>query len=117
LRVVNSMHERKALMADLADAFIALPGGFGTLDEMAEIFTWAQLSLHTKPCGLLNVCGYYDPLISFFDRMHQEGFVDEEHRNMVVVEENPAAMLQRFETYQPPHTDKAALALHQSALK
>ena len=117
LRVVNSMHERKALMADLADAFIALPGGFGTLDEMAEIFTWAQLGLHAKPCGLLNICGYYTPLTAFFDHMHQEGFVDAEHRNMVVVEETPAAMLQRFETYQPPQTDKAVLALKQSALK
>lgn len=115
LRVVDSMHERKALMAELADAFIALPGGLGTLEEMAEILTWAQLGLHNKPCGLLNICGYYTPLVSFFDHMTQEEFVDTEHRGMIIVEEDPLALLARFETYQPPHGDKAVWALEKSA--
>ena len=80
LRVVTSMHERKAMMADLADAFIALPGGWGTLDEMFEILTWAQLGLHHKPCGLLNVQGYFDPLLSFLDHTMEQGFVRRDTR-------------------------------------
>src|SRR5690242_19117334 len=83
LRVVTSMHQRKALMADLADAFIALPGGWGTLDEMFEILTWAQLGLHRKPCGLLNVFGYFDRLLAFLDHTMEEGFVRREYGSLL----------------------------------
>src|SRR5512142_817811 len=80
LHVVGSMHERKAKMAELSHAFVALPGGMGTLEELAEILTWAQLGLHQKPCGLLDVAGYYQPLVGFFDRAVAEGFLKPEHR-------------------------------------
>ncbi|MBF0288849.1 MAG: TIGR00730 family Rossman fold protein [SAR324 cluster bacterium] len=96
LRVVNSMHERKALMAELADAFIALPGGLGTLDELFEILTWAQLGLHQKPCGLLNIHQYYDKLISFLDHMVSEEYVKGLHRSMLLVETEPQKLLERF---------------------
>ena len=85
LRVVSSMHERKAAMADLADAFIALPGGWGTWEELFEVVTWAQLGLHQKPCGLLNVQGYFDPLLAFVAHAVEEGFVRREHARMLVV--------------------------------
>ena len=85
LRVVATMHERKALMADLSDAFVALPGGLGTLDEFFEILTWAQLGLHAKPCALLNVNGYYDPLLAFLDKATRTGLVARDHREMIVV--------------------------------
>ena len=104
--VVRSMHERKAKMADLADAFVALPGGMGTLEETAEILTWAQLGLHAKPCGLLDVNGYYAPLIAFFDRAVQDGFLRPEHRAMVLVEREPAALLDRLAAYRPPAVEK-----------
>ncbi|MBN1873923.1 MAG: TIGR00730 family Rossman fold protein [Anaerolineae bacterium] len=107
LRVVDSMHERKALMAELADGFIALPGGFGTFEEFFEVITWAQLSLHLKPCGLLNVCGYYDALITFLDHAVQEHFVQSTQRAMVLVDHDPAALLEQFVTYQAPQIDKA----------
>jgi TIGR00730 family protein len=106
LRIVESMHERKALMAELADGFIALPGGIGTLEEFFEIWTWAQLGMHDKPCGLLNVAGYFDPLLEFLDRAVSEKFVREVHRKMVVVESDPAALLARFEAYEPPRVVK-----------
>lgn len=106
LRVVGSMHERKALMADLADGFIALPGGWGTLDEFCEILTWAQLGLHSKPCGLLNVSGYYDSFLQFFDTATTEGFVQPQHRTLVLAETDPARLLDRMATYQPPPTVK-----------
>ncbi len=106
LRIVNSMHERKALMAELADGFIALPGGIGTLEEFFEMWTWAQLGMHRKPCGLLNAAGYYDSLLSFLDRSVEEKFVRQVHREMVIVEENPAALLDRFEAYEAPHVVK-----------
>jgi uncharacterized protein (TIGR00730 family) len=115
LRVVESMHERKAHMAELADAFIALPGGLGTLDELAEILTWAQLGLHSKPSGLLNVCDYYSPLAVFFDHMVSQQFVDEDHRRMIMIEKDPKVLLERFATYQPPTGDKAARALEKSS--
>jgi uncharacterized protein (TIGR00730 family) len=102
LHVVGSMHERKARMAELADAFLALPGGMGTLDELAEIVTWAQLGVHAKPIGLLDVRGYFQPLMSFFDRAEQEGFLRPEHRRLVTLEEDPARMLERFERWEPP---------------
>jgi uncharacterized protein (TIGR00730 family) len=102
LRIVGSMHERKALMADLSDAFVALPGGAGTLDEFAEIFTWAQLGIHKKPFGILNIAGYFDPLISFFDKMVQERFMKPEHRSMLIVEKDPLALLDRLQSYHAP---------------
>jgi uncharacterized protein (TIGR00730 family) len=106
LRIVESMHQRKALMAELADGFIALPGGIGTLEEFFEIWTWAQLGMHDKPCGLLNVAGYFDPLLEFLDRAVAEKFVREVHRKMVIVESDPVALLSRFEAYEPPRVVK-----------
>jgi uncharacterized protein (TIGR00730 family) len=106
LRVVGSMHERKALMADLAEAFIALPGGLGTLEEFFEVWTWAQLGEHTKPLGMLNVAGYYDPLLGFFDHLVQERFIHPEHRAMVLVEEDAGVLLSGFASYQPPTVSK-----------
>lgn len=106
LRVVASMHERKALMSELSDGFIALPGGSGTLEEFFEVQTWAQLGEHRKPCGLLNVGGYYDPLLVVFDHMVAKGFLSEEHRAMVLVENEPGPLLDAFARYQPPKTFK-----------
>ena len=100
LRVVASMHERKALMADLGDAFVALPGGFGTLDELFEAVTWAQLGLHAKPIGLLNVAGYFDFLLRFADRSSADGFVRPEHRALLVVETEPDALLAALEAFE-----------------
>ena len=111
LRVVSSMHERKALMVELSDGFIALPGGLGTFEELLEVLTWAQLSIHHKPCGLLNVCGYYTKLVGFLDHAVAEQFLQSQHRSMLVMDESPAALLDRFEAYQPPVADKAAWAL------
>ncbi len=111
LRVVSSMHERKALMADLSDGFIALPGGLGTIEEFFEVVTWAQLGIHPKPCGLLNVRGYYDKLMDFLDHTVSEKFVEAEHHSMILVDENPEHLLQKFETYQPPTVDKAQWVL------
>jgi len=111
LRVVGSMHERKALMAELADGFIALPGGLGTLEEFFEVWTWAQLGLHQKPCGLLNICDYYSPLITFLDHLVTQRFLAAAHRSMVMVEEHPEALLEQFDQYRAPIVDKAAWAL------
>lgn len=101
LHVVGSMHERKAKMAELAQGFVALPGGMGTLEELAEILTWAQLGLHARPVGLLDVAGYYAPLVSFLDRAVQEGFVRPEHRRLLTVAGDPTALLDRFDAWQP----------------
>lgn len=106
LRVVDSMHERKALMAELADGFIALPGGIGTLEEFFETWTWGQLGMHSKPCGLLNIAGYFDPLLEFLDRAVEEKFVRDVHRGMVIVESDAAELLRRFEEYVPPRVVK-----------
>lgn len=106
LHVVGSMHERKALMAELADGFIALPGGNGTLEEFFEVLTWAQLGEHRKPCGLLNVDGYYDPLLAVFDHMVDKGFLSKEHRSIVQVETDPEDMLHALYRYTPPDTVK-----------
>jgi uncharacterized protein (TIGR00730 family) len=106
LRIVESMHERKALMAELADGFVALPGGIGTLEEFFEIWTWGQLGMHTKPCGLLNVSGYFDPLLQFLDHAVAEKFVRDVHRSMVVVESEPKQLLAKFEAYDPPRVVK-----------
>jgi uncharacterized protein (TIGR00730 family) len=96
LRVVESMHERKAEMAALADAFIALPGGFGTFEEFCEAVTWTQLGLHQKRCGLLNVAGFYDPLLALFDRAVADGFLKRENRAIVAAEADPALLLDRL---------------------
>jgi len=102
LILVDSMHERKAKMAALADGFIALPGGPGTLEEFFEIFTWAQLGLHRKPCGLLNVNGYYDPLLSMFEAMVREGFMKPEYGAIMVADTSPEEILERFAGYEAP---------------
>jgi len=106
LRVVASMHERKAMMADLADGFIALPGGWGTLEEFFEVLTWGQLGLHQKPCGLLNVRGYFDGLLAFIDHSISERFVRPENRSMVLVADAPGALLDRFAGYVPQAVEK-----------
>lgn len=102
LIVTQTMHERKQRMADLADGFIALPGGFGTFEEFCEIVTWAQLGMHRKPCALLNVMGYYDALIGLFDHALREGFLRTEHRPLALVAANPADALARMEAWQAP---------------
>ncbi len=101
LHEVDSMHERKALMADLADGFIALPGGYGTFDELFEIITWAQIGLHTKPIGLLDVMGYFTPLLALITHAATEGFIPPMHANIVIHEESPAVLLDRLAVYQP----------------
>jgi uncharacterized protein (TIGR00730 family) len=106
LKVVHSMHERKALMAELADAFVAVPGGIGTLEELIEIYTWSQLGIHDKPCGVLNVRGYYDDLAAFLDHAVQEGFLRAEHRAVLTVAEDPAALLDAFAAFTPPRIGK-----------
>jgi uncharacterized protein (TIGR00730 family) len=102
LHITQSMHDRKMLMAELSDGFIALPGGIGTLEELFEIWTWAQLGFHNKPCGLLNVEGYYDSLIQFLDHVLAEQFVKPHHHALLIVEKNPDALLDRYLNYQPP---------------
>ena len=106
LRVVQTMHERKALMAELADGFIALPGGFGTFDEMFEILTWAQLGLHAKPCGFLNVNGFYDPLLAFLDHAVAEKFLRASHRSLIIVEPEIGALLDRMKRHRTPPQPK-----------
>lgn len=106
LDLVGSMHERKARMAERAGAFTALPGGFGTLDELFEILTWAQLGLHRKPIGLLNVDGYYDGLLAFLDHATGERLIRAEHRAMLIVESDPARLLDRLGSYEPPAVEK-----------
>src|SRR5882672_2504222 len=97
LRIVQSMHERKAMMAELSDGFVALPGGIGTMEEFFEVLSWSQLGLHEKPCGLLNVAGYYDPLMEFLDRAVAQDFIKPKHRALLFVESSPAILLDRFE--------------------
>jgi uncharacterized protein (TIGR00730 family) len=106
LRIVHSMHERKAMMADLSDGFIAMPGGFGTFEEFCEIITWAQLGLHEKPCGVLNVEGYYDPLLGLFDRALADGFVSPSNRRIVQEETDPDRLLGLLANYHSPHVQK-----------
>ena len=106
IRIVDTMHERKAIMAELADAFIAMPGGFGTLEETVEVLTWAQLGLHEKPIGLLNIDGYYSHLNQFFDHMIAEGFLNGAYKDMLLVEDNPNALLNSLSTYKMPDIDK-----------
>ena len=106
LRVVGSMHERKALMAELADGFIALPGGLGTFEELFEVWTWAQLGYHRKPCALLNAGGFYDKLTDFLDDVVERGFVKPIHRAMLIVESEPAALIEAIRAYESPNVDK-----------
>jgi uncharacterized protein (TIGR00730 family) len=106
LHVVASMHERKAKMAELSDAFVALPGGMGTLDEMCEMLTWGQLGLHCKPCGFLDVAGYFQPLLAFFDHAVEHRFVKPEHRAMFIVDDDPHRMLDRLSTFEAPPAEK-----------
>ena len=106
LRVVGSMHERKALMVELADGFIALPGGYGTLEEFSEVVTWAQLGLHRKPCGLLDVDGYFDPLLALFDGAEAAGFLRPENRALVLVANDPETLLDLLASYKPVSVPK-----------
>jgi uncharacterized protein (TIGR00730 family) len=101
LRVVGSMHERKALMADLADGFVALPGGLGTVEELFEVYTWAQLGLHRKPCALLDVEGYYEGIARFLGHAVEERFLREDHRAMLIVEREPRTLLERLRRFEP----------------
>lgn len=106
LHIVNSMHERKALMAENADGFIALPGGFGTFEELCEIITWAQLGFHSKPCALLNIGGFYENLIAAFDFATQEKFIREEHRKLVLIESEIEKLYELMKSYRPPIIEK-----------
>lgn len=106
LRVVSSMHERKATMADLSAGFVAMPGGWGTLEELFEVLTWAQLGLHRKPCGLLNVDGYFDPLLAFLAHARDEGFVRPEYERMLPTAAGAADLLDLFASYAPPAVGK-----------
>lgn len=106
LHEVRSMHERKAMMADRSDAFLALPGGAGMLEETFEAWTWAQLGHHSKPVGLLNVDGFFDALLAFLDHQCRERFIRREHRDMLLVESDPGRLLERFAGYRPPVVEK-----------
>ena len=113
LQIVDSMHERKAAMADQADAFIALPGGMGTLEELFEILTWAQLGFHHKPVGLLNVNGYYDHLVAFLAHSVDKGLLKPEHRELLLVDDNADALLERFVDWKSPPLEAWLAASHQ----
>jgi uncharacterized protein (TIGR00730 family) len=106
LRIVGSMHERKAAMADLSDGFIALPGGLGTLEEFCEVLTWGQLGIHRKPCGLLNIDNYYDKLLEFLDHGVEQGFIKPAHRGLTIVEADIPALLKRFDDFRSGGTSK-----------
>ncbi len=106
LHIVDSMHQRKAMMADRSDGFVALPGGLGTFEEILEIITWAQLGIHRKPCGFLNVAGYYDKLIAFLDHAVEEQLFKPEHRAMILVESESTRMLERMRAYTPTYVEK-----------
>jgi uncharacterized protein (TIGR00730 family) len=105
-RIVKTMHERKALMAELSDAFIALPGGYGTFEEFFEVLAWSQLGWHQKPFGLLNIAGFYDHLIAFLNHTTDEGFIRPKHRELVIVENGAEKILQRLKAFQPPNEVK-----------
>ena len=106
LHIVRNMHERKALMAELSDGFIAMPGGIGTLEELFEMFTWLQLGFHEKPLGLLNIDGFFDTLILFLKQTVQKKFLHEKHLKMLIIESDPDRLLQRFKDFKPQHLDK-----------
>jgi uncharacterized protein (TIGR00730 family) len=101
LIVVGSMHQRKSQMADMSDAFVALPGGLGALEQFFEIVTWAQLGFHAKPCGMLNVAGYFDSLDAFLDHAVREGFVSEQHREMILLDDDPARLVAKLREHEP----------------
>jgi uncharacterized protein (TIGR00730 family) len=106
LHIVPTMHERKKMMYDLSDGFIALPGGMGTIEEVFEILTWAQLGLHRKPCGIINICGYFDRLLEFLDCSVDQLFVKRQHREMVLVSDEPDGLFAQFEKYKAPIIEK-----------
>ena len=106
LRIVDSMHERKAVMSDLSEGFLALPGGFGTLEEFCEVVTWSQLGVQSKPCGLLNVEGYYGPLLELFDHAVREGFLRLENRQLVLDDSDPLRLLEKMEDFRPQAVSK-----------
>jgi uncharacterized protein (TIGR00730 family) len=106
LHIVETMHERKAMMASLSDAFVALPSGLGTLEEIFEVWTWAQLGIHRKPLGFLDANGFYAPLLSFLDRTVDAGFIRAQHRSMAIVDVDPASLLRRMSEYEPPVVEK-----------
>lgn len=106
LHIVRSMHERKALMADLSDAFIALPGGFGTFEEFFEVVTWSQLGLHLKPCGIINVLEYYTPLLEMLDHAVEQGFLKPQNRELILSRNTPKDLLQALEEWRPVHVEK-----------
>lgn len=108
LHVVDSMHERKARMSDLADGFVALPGGYGTLEEFAEVLTWSQLGLQVKPCGLLDVAGFFQPLLRFVEHAVAEGFVVPEHRKLILLRQSPRELLPAMDKWEPPSVEKWA---------
>lgn len=103
LKVVKDMHERKSAMAENADCFIALPGGAGTLEEIFEVWTWAQLGFHGKACAFYNVCGYFDPLLAFFEKMVAEGFMKQSYYDMLVISDSPEVLIDSILSYVPPH--------------
>lgn len=106
LHVVNTMHERKAKMAEMAEGFIALPGGAGTLEEWFEVFTWSQLGYHAKPCGLLNVNNFFDPLIAMLDHTIKEGFMNEDYREMIIISSDPKELLEKMDSCTPSYAVK-----------
>ncbi len=110
LRVVDSMHKRKALMEEISDAFIAMPGGFGTLDELCEIVTWAQLGIHSKPCGVLNVREYFNPFFEMVDNFNREGFIHENDQDLIVKSNCPEEIIRKIKMYKAPVRDKVKWA-------
>lgn len=108
LKIVQTMHERKAQMSELSDGFIAMPGGFGTLEELFEVITWAQLGIHKKPFGLFNVAGYYDKLIEFMDYQVEQGFVPQRHREMIIVSDEAEQLVEMLESFHPIAQEKWA---------
>jgi uncharacterized protein (TIGR00730 family) len=111
LRVVDTMHERKSLMAELSDGFIAMPGGLGTIEEFFEVLTWAQLGIHRKPCGLLNVNGYFDRLTEFLDHAVSQRFIEKECRSLILMDHDPEILIRKMKAYHAPEVDKAKWAL------
>ncbi len=111
LRVTNNMHERKSLMIELSQGFVGLPGGFGTLEEFFEVLTWAQLGIHSKPCGVINVQGYFTKMVEFLDNSVKEQFLVKAHREMLLINESAEGLLEMFESYNPTEVDKAAWLL------
>lgn len=114
LRIVNTMHERKAMMEELSDGFVAMPGGYGTMDEVFEILTWSQLGMHHKPIGFLNINQYYDSLFNFLDHVVQEQFITSAFRQLVLSADNPVALLEEMKAFSHPKVDKAKEALAKS---